>query len=392
MTAKTSRPARRPRDRKAQILAAAVECFHRSGYHNTGMDDIATAVGITAGSLYWHFRGKQELLDQVVLTSLDLALSAVREADGLDAVLRALTSFSLDNRAFAALWDREDANLSADCRAEARQRQIEVASTVGAAVRDVRPELDDADAELIAWAALGVLGSPSYHHVDLPRPHFEDLLCALASAVCRTPALPPVVTHRPQRPQPGLTHVSRREALLAASMRLFTERGFQAVSMDDIGAAAGISGPAVYNHFKAKADLLAASLSRASAALFYDLDQALVHSADSNEALTRTVRTYSGATLAVSGSTALLANTQTQLAPADRESLHRSQVEYTAEWAGLLRRCRAELGGAEALVAVHSVFNLINFVSRLPLLQRRSDPVQALVDLSTQVLGIRAGH
>lgn len=392
MTAKTSRPTRRPRDRKAQILAAAADCFHRSGYHGTGMDDIATAVGITAGSLYWHFRGKQELLDQVVLTSLDLVLDAVREADGLDALLRTLASFSLDNRSFAALWDREEANLSADCRAEARQRHAQVVGAVGAAVGEVRPELDRVDAELIAWAVLGVLGSPSYHHVDIPRSHFGDLLYGLATTLRETPALPPVAVHEKPRPQAGLTHASRREALLTAAVRLFNDRGFQPVSMDDIGAAAGISGPAVYNHFKAKADLLVAALSRLSAALFFDLDEALAASVDAREALTRTVRTYSSATLAFSGAPGLLASAQTHLVPADRDSLHRAQVEYTTEWASLLRRCRPELGDAEALAAVHSVLNLINFVSRLPPLHRRSDPVQTLVDLSIQVLGIRPKH
>jgi AcrR family transcriptional regulator len=65
-------PARgsRPRNRKAQIVSIAAELFHRQGYHAVTMEEIASAVGITAGALYRHFRNKQELLARTVLDGL----------------------------------------------------------------------------------------------------------------------------------------------------------------------------------------------------------------------------------------------------------------------------------------------------------------------------------
>ncbi|EUA33105.1 bacterial regulatory s, tetR family protein [Mycobacterium xenopi 4042] len=48
----------------------------------------------------------------------------------------------------------------------------------------------------------------------------------------------------------------RRSQLLAAAERLFAERGFLAVRLEDIGAAAGVSGPAIYRHFPNKESLL----------------------------------------------------------------------------------------------------------------------------------------
>jgi len=51
---------------------------------------------------------------------------------------------------------------------------------------------------------------------------------------------------------------ARRAQLLAAAARLFRRHGFHGVGMDDIGAAAGVSGPAVYRHFPGKQALLAA--------------------------------------------------------------------------------------------------------------------------------------
>src|SRR6202050_272834 len=49
----------------------------------------------------------------------------------------------------------------------------------------------------------------------------------------------------------------RRLQLVRAATRLFAERGFRAVSMEDLAAEAGVSGPAVYRHFVSKEALLA---------------------------------------------------------------------------------------------------------------------------------------
>ena len=50
---------------------------------------------------------------------------------------------------------------------------------------------------------------------------------------------------------------ARRERLLDAACTLIFARGFEAVTIIDIGAAAGVSGPAIYRHFASKAEILA---------------------------------------------------------------------------------------------------------------------------------------
>src|SRR3546814_9980918 len=50
----------------------------------------------------------------------------------------------------------------------------------------------------------------------------------------------------------------RKDHILVTSARLFRERGYHAVSMDEIGAASGMSGPAMYKYFKDKAAILIA--------------------------------------------------------------------------------------------------------------------------------------
>src|ERR1700743_2807527 len=59
----------------------------------------------------------------------------------------------------------------------------------------------------------------------------------------------------------------RRLQLLSSAERLFAERGFLAVRLEDIGAAAGVSGPAIYRHFPNKESLLVELLVGISARL-----------------------------------------------------------------------------------------------------------------------------
>src|SRR6476619_5586064 len=71
-----------------------------------------------------------------------------------------------------------------------------------------------------------------------------------ASAPEREPGQPEAPNRRSQLKS------DRRLQLLAAAERLFAERGFLAVRLEDIGAAAGVSGPAIYRHFPNKEALL----------------------------------------------------------------------------------------------------------------------------------------
>lgn len=52
----------------------------------------------------------------------------------------------------------------------------------------------------------------------------------------------------------------RSDAILRAAAHLFAEHGYNGVSLEDIGAAVGVSGPAVYRHFTGKQALLGAVL------------------------------------------------------------------------------------------------------------------------------------
>jgi AcrR family transcriptional regulator len=51
---------------RARIIQAALECFSRSGYNQTTMDDVVAASGLSKGTLYWHFKNKEDLLESAI--------------------------------------------------------------------------------------------------------------------------------------------------------------------------------------------------------------------------------------------------------------------------------------------------------------------------------------
>src|SRR5207248_7244396 len=60
---------------------------------------------------------------------------------------------------------------------------------------------------------------------------------------------------------------TRRDEILEIAVGLFASRGYHGVSMDDIGAAAGVTGPALYHHFAGKEAMLVGALKPVSEGL-----------------------------------------------------------------------------------------------------------------------------
>lgn len=57
--------------RRQQIFSGALECFERTGFHETSVTDIAEAAGISSGLIYQYFKDKRDLLFQVILEILE---------------------------------------------------------------------------------------------------------------------------------------------------------------------------------------------------------------------------------------------------------------------------------------------------------------------------------
>jgi AcrR family transcriptional regulator len=76
------------RDKRRQILDAAVRVFARRGFHACRVSDIADEAGVAYGLVYHYFSSKDEVLDTVFLERWNVLLDVIREADGADGAAR----------------------------------------------------------------------------------------------------------------------------------------------------------------------------------------------------------------------------------------------------------------------------------------------------------------
>ncbi|MDQ3402348.1 MAG: TetR/AcrR family transcriptional regulator [Actinomycetota bacterium] len=394
MTADTSPTrARRPRNRKAQLADAAADLFRKRGYHAVGVNDIAAAAGITGPAVYRHFQNKQAVLGHVLLTGVDALATRLTEAvasaqndpaRGLEPLLMAAASVAIDQRELTALWRWQGRHLRESDQKEIRRRTGELMIRWQSGLRALRPELRGADANLLCFAALSVFGSVGDHHASPPRQPFELLLARIGEAVLRVDLAPapttPAWTARPASPS------TRREGLLSAATRLFRERGFHAVSMEDIGAAAGIAGPSIYRHFAGKSDILLAASRRMADRLMIGLENSLAAAVDPEDALRRLAASYVETVLRSDDLIAVYTNELVNLPERDSRELRTLQRGYVAEWVRLLREMSPELSEAESRVAVHAALTIVNDLPRTHRLSTRPALAAELAGLAVVVL------
>ena len=152
----------------------------------------------------------------------------------------------------------------------------------------------------------------------------------------------------------------RRSALVREAARLFAERGFSSVTLEDIGAAVGVSGPAVYRHFASKQALLGAILVGVSEGL-RDGGVAVTDAApDATSALEGLIRFHVDFALTDADVIRVQDRDLASLADPDRHRVRRLQREYVELWVGVLRGIHASHSDADLRVRAHAVFGLIN--------------------------------
>jgi len=154
---------------------------------------------------------------------------------------------------------------------------------------------------------------------------------------------------------------SRRDEILEIAVGLFATRGYHGVSMDDVGAAAGVTGPALYHHFAGKEAMLIAALMPVSESLLEGGRARVVeHSDDPRAALESLVDFHVEFALANPAVIALHLHELDRLPEEPRRQIRRLQRLYVEEWVNVLTRLRPELSAAEARVLAHAAFGLMN--------------------------------
>jgi AcrR family transcriptional regulator len=156
----------------------------------------------------------------------------------------------------------------------------------------------------------------------------------------------------------------RREVILGKAIELFVQQGYQATGIDEIGAAANISGPAIYRHFASKQHLLEAAFDRLLESARDDWDRIL----DTDVAPREKIRMFVEASIRTTIDDQLvfaLFYREAQHLPVEkRRVIVRLNRQLTRDWARVLLEVTPALSEAEAITAVDAVTNLIHTAAR----------------------------
>ena len=151
----------------------------------------------------------------------------------------------------------------------------------------------------------------------------------------------------------------RTDAILRAAARLFAERGYNGVSLEDIGAAVGVSGPAVYRHYAGKQALLGSVLVKVSDDLVTGGTEVSRAAADDEERMRALVRFHVEFALGNADVIQVQDQDLAHLADADRSAVRRLQRSYIELWIGALAPL-IDASPEELRLRVQACFGLIN--------------------------------
>ena len=152
----------------------------------------------------------------------------------------------------------------------------------------------------------------------------------------------------------------RRSQLLNAAEALMAERGYPAVRLEDIGAAAGVSGPAIYRHFPSKESLLVELLVGISTRLLDGAQAVLAEAPDAGAALDRLIDFHLDFALGEPDLIRIQDRDLSSLPATAQRQVRRAQRRYVETWVGVLRELDPGLREDDARVMAHAAFGLLN--------------------------------
>lgn len=353
-------------------MAGAVELFSEHGFDQVKISDIGETAGISAGAVYRHISNKQELLDQPIreMMVIGYAVSqlvverAATPGDALGQLIAELVRVAADRPQVVLLWHREARRVSAPVRRELATVHIRTVELWADALTAARPDITRDAAEFRVRAAWGLLNCTPLVSDTMTRSRLLAVLGRLMSTVLLAPAGYTAeigTAGRPPANTGGLPQ-TRSEEILAHGARLFRAHGYHRVGIDEIGAAAGIRGPSVYNWFASKSVLLAEILERAAD----EFDTIVVHETvtDPRQRIVQMTRKYVAIAMANHDFIAVH-TTDRQHLPADRRHRieHRRHVRINT-WVRELRRARPELPESVARVILLATFEMVMAIAR----------------------------
>lgn len=152
----------------------------------------------------------------------------------------------------------------------------------------------------------------------------------------------------------------RRSQLIAAAERLIAEHGFLAVRLEDIGAAAGVTGPAIYRHFPSKEAFLVELLVGISTRLLAGAIDVVAHADNASDALDGLIDFHLDFVFGEPDLIRIQDRDLAHLPVVAKRQVRRAQRQYVEIWVDVLRQLNGTLNEADARLMAHASFGLLN--------------------------------
>lgn len=312
------------RHQRGRLQAAMVEAVARHGYADTTLRELLSLAGVSKAAFYKHFSDKQDCflatfdtifaevgervgeayrqpgdLREKFVASLGVFM-ATAESEPAAASLVAVESLTLGA---AGVEHRERASLGFEALvAQSLDRSPSavpvspvtiraiVAGIRGVAYRRLRAgresELPGLVEELVDWA------------LGFQRPEIEWVAIAIGAATAPPAPIPspgrgeeePLSWAEPPDSPQSRARLSQRERMIRAAARLVVERGYPALSIPAISAAAGVSNQTFYEHFESKRETFLAAFETLAGEAFAVTAQAMAGASRREEAIGLGVR------------------------------------------------------------------------------------------------------
>lgn len=164
----------------------------------------------------------------------------------------------------------------------------------------------------------------------------------------------------------------RRVQILDEAATLFARNGFHGVSINDIGGAVGISGPALYRHFRSKDAMLGEMLVGISERLLSEARRRTSAVSGADARMDALVDWHVEFALDNPALITIQGRDLSALLPANRERVRALQRQYVDVWARALQELRPALRLPQARGAAHAAFGLINSTPHIARLDREA--------------------
>ncbi|QDG66712.1 TetR/AcrR family transcriptional regulator [Pseudarthrobacter sp. NIBRBAC000502772] len=309
------------------------------------------------------------------------------EGGGLNATLSAVAATAIARSDLWILIRRDSTHLPVDELRAVRARFAAFVRTLSERILEEQPALGEANAAWVARAVIATFAAPSQYPQRLSPRHLQATLVHVSGNLLIIDASEDQAVATPYARQgPFDPAASRREQLLQHASVLFADRGYQEVSIDDIGAAADIAGPSIYHHFRSKSEILVAILRRAIEWIEFDRMRATRESDDPQQVLTLLVRSYTLLALDHPELFRIFTHESIHLPREERVMIRNAHRQFFTSWVSLLAQVRPELTDAQAQTLVSCALCVINDLSLSKTIRADAKRELRLAQLAFRVL------